>query len=49
MKSVLTMDSGCSPGAFPHIEDVAVQGINSGALNWVNAMVSDPEQSPDNR
>ncbi|KAL4437862.1 hypothetical protein ABPG74_001033 [Tetrahymena malaccensis] len=45
--SVLTMDTGASPGAFFNVEAAALENLDS--LNWVNAMVYDPELSPDNR
>lgn len=47
MKSILTMDTGASPGAFPAVESAAVDNIH--LLSWVNVMVYDPELSPDNR
>ncbi|EGR29877.1 hypothetical protein IMG5_146500 [Ichthyophthirius multifiliis] len=47
MSSVLTINTGASPGAFPNVEQAALDNIE--LLNWVNVMVYDPEQSPDNR
>lgn len=41
MYSVLTMNTGASPGAFPNVEQAALNNIED--LNWVNAMVYDPE------
>lgn len=45
--SVLSMDTGASPGAFFNVEAAALENLDS--LTWVNAMVYDPELSPDNR
>lgn len=41
------MDTGASPGAFFNVEAAALENLDN--LNWVNAMVYDPEISPDNR
>jgi len=38
MASILTMDTGLSPGAFPRIEKTAL--INIENLDWVNVMVA---------
>ncbi|EWS75987.1 glycoside hydrolase family 18 protein (macronuclear) [Tetrahymena thermophila SB210] len=44
--SVLTMDTGASPGAFPNVEQVALNNLNN--LNWVNVMVNASDDPSDN-
>lgn len=46
MYSVLTMDTGASPGAFMNVEAAAVSNINS--LDWVNVMVNASDDASDN-